>query len=666
MRAGRGTRVALGAVVLMVVLVVAPGADARPKVHPSGHALGLVPRYGGRPFVSPLFIPQPLDYHGGPVLHGMNVRTIFWEPSGHAFPPGYKSLVNQFYADVAHDSGQPTNPYSSTIQYPDGTGPAFYRSRFAGSFTVADPLPLSDCTDPAYVGPAPPLPPPCIQDQDLTAEIAKVMADNGLAPNGSDYYALYLGPDIVDCAPSLGGPPECSTNTYCAYHSSFSEGSNPVDVLYANEPYPLDPSADPQTGGCDTGASPNGVPSADDIIDTSSHEQNETVTDPLGTGWWDSSSGFENGDNCNFDFGAPMGGSGSTSWNAAVNGDHYWIQREWSNDNNACVLQYQDPIAGGFGRTVQSPEVGETVTFEASTSDFGGSLNAFRWSFGDGVTSPVSSTNVITHAFSAPGAYTVTLTAADNRRVGGSDDTITVRPGPVAAFTGPSSATSGAITVFDGSESSSSSPIYGYVWSFGDGTTATRALVRHAFAQPGAHTVTLTVTDVEGVSAMVQRTTTVINRPPTAVVEANPLHVVAGRTVTFDGRGSFDPDGNVVTYGWSFGDGSSASGARVRHVYRHSGLRTLTLTVHDNSGATASTSVRVRVTAAAACIVPGLRGLSVRQARSRLAASHCTLGRVGHAHSARVAAGHVLSSSPARAAHRAHGARVSVTISTGP
>jgi PKD repeat protein len=352
-----------------------------------------------------------------------------------------------------------------------------------------------------------------------------------------------------------------------------------------------------------------------------------------------------------------------------INGNPYWIQQEWSNDGLACVTSYTDPIAGTFTMSpAGNAETGQQVGFTASTADTADSIGIYRWSFGDGTGPVTSSDNTSVHAFGAPGTYDVFLTAADATRAGGSDQLVTIRPGPSAAFTAPASVPSGSPAAYDGSGSSSSSAITTYAWSFGDGQAASgaAATTTHSYAHPGTYQVTLTVTDAVGVSASVQHTVTVTNRPPKALVTASAARVVAGRAVSFDGRASSDADGSIASYAWSFGDGSSGSGATARHVYRHSGLLTVTLTVHDNSGATGSTSLRVRVTAAPACIVPGLRGVSLRQARSRLTASHCTLGRVGHAHSARVATGYVVSSSPGRAAHRAHGARVSVTISTGP
>ncbi len=60
---------------------------------------------------------------------------------------------------------------------------------------------------------------------------------------------------------------------------------------------------------------------------------------------------------------------------------------------------------------------------------------------------------------------------------------------------------------------------------------------------------------------------------------------VDGRTVSFDGSGSSDSDGSVVSYAWDFGDGVSASGAVVEHTYAADGPFDAVLTVVDDDGA---------------------------------------------------------------------------------
>lgn len=56
--------------------------------------------------------------------------------------------------------------------------------------------------------------------------------------------------------------------------------------------------------------------------------------------------------------------------------------------------------------------------------------------------------------------------------------------------------------------------------------------------------------------------------------------------LSFSGASSFDPDGSIVTYQWTFGDGQSASGMNTSHAYATPGTYTVTLTVTDNRGAT--------------------------------------------------------------------------------
>ena len=73
--------------------------------------------------------------------------------------------------------------------------------------------------------------------------------------------------------------------------------------------------------------------------------------------------------------------------------------------------------------------------------------------------------------------------------------------------------------------------------------------------------------------------------------------------VFFDGLASFDPDGNIVSYQWNFGDGASATGATVSHTYSESGAFTATLTVTDNLGASATASMVITVDAPPATTV---------------------------------------------------------------
>lgn len=68
-----------------------------------------------------------------------------------------------------------------------------------------------------------------------------------------------------------------------------------------------------------------------------------------------------------------------------------------------------------------------------------------------------------------------------------------------------------------------------------------------------------------------------------------------GSAVVFDGTGSSDPDGDVLTFTWTFGDGSSATGATPSHVYADDGSYEAELTVEDPDGATDNNPAAVEI-----------------------------------------------------------------------
>ncbi len=85
--------------------------------------------------------------------------------------------------------------------------------------------------------------------------------------------------------------------------------------------------------------------------------------------------------------------------------------------------------------------------------------------------------------------------------------------------------------------------------------------------------------------------------PPNQNPVANFTTSASGLTVNVNGSTSTDPDGNPLTYAWTFGDGGVATGATASHPYAAAGSYTITLTVNDGKGGTNSKSTVVNVTA---------------------------------------------------------------------
>ena len=84
---------------------------------------------------------------------------------------------------------------------------------------------------------------------------------------------------------------------------------------------------------------------------------------------------------------------------------------------------------------------------------------------------------------------------------------------------------------------------------------------------------------------------------PVAVATATPpLNGPAPFTLNFFGNGSYDPDGNIQSYEWNFGDGSDNSlNSDPAHTYYAPGNYTATLTVVDNDGLSDSDTVSITV-----------------------------------------------------------------------
>jgi chitodextrinase len=79
------------------------------------------------------------------------------------------------------------------------------------------------------------------------------------------------------------------------------------------------------------------------------------------------------------------------------------------------------------------------------------------------------------------------------------------------------------------------------------------------------------------------------NKAPIANVSAGePYTGLVNENITFNASYSSDPDHDVLSYYWDFGDGTTSAGVIVTHVYSATGEYNVTLTVTDSHGKTGS------------------------------------------------------------------------------
>jgi PKD repeat protein len=186
--------------------------------------------------------------------------------------------------------------------------------------------------------------------------------------------------------------------------------------------------------------------------------------------------------------------------------------------------------------------------------------------------------------------YSVNIDGTNNTSLGsGGNPSWALSPGgfpPSAYFT---VACTLLICTFDASRSSDDGGmIVSYAWRFGDGTTATGSAPAHTYATSGSYSVELIVVDDSGARGTMTHSVDVTASPPVASFTAQ----CSGQTCIFDASQSSDPDGAIVLYLWSFGDGTSSLASVVSHTYAP-GTYSVTVTVVDNAGARDTESTEI-------------------------------------------------------------------------
>ncbi|WP_315914149.1 PKD domain-containing protein [Arthrobacter sp. lap29] len=191
--------------------------------------------------------------------------------------------------------------------------------------------------------------------------------------------------------------------------------------------------------------------------------------------------------------------------------------------------------------TATSNNLALAVNASASTAPSGQTIASYQWDFGDGT--PAGTGVQANHNYSNPGTYTVVLTVKTGSGVPATTSrTVTVTAANVAPVAGFAAVVSGLGVAVDGSASADADgSVASYAWAFGDGSTGTGATAAHTYAVAGSYTVSLVVTDNQGLaSAAVTKSVTVVADP------VEPANVVAkdafGRTVS-NGWGSADTGG---------------------------------------------------------------------------------------------------------------------------
>jgi len=239
-----------------------------------------------------------------------------------------------------------------------------------------------------------------------------------------------------------------------------------------------------------------------------------------------------------------------------------------------------------------SASCGGTVSGGRCTS--ASAITSYVWDFGDGGTGTGRTVNhTFTQSTATTTSFNVTLTVTNDRGISASTtQPVSVGASPALSgdFTFSPAAPVVQETVFfnaSGVQPATGRRIVSFDWNFGDGTTGTGMLTTHAYTQirvsPDAYRVVLTVTDDAGSVRVLQKDLN-IGSGVFANFTFSTQNALIHR-MTFDGSSSsVQGSATIVSYAWTFGDGSSDSGQVVSHTFPAAGTFTVTLTVTDSLG----------------------------------------------------------------------------------
>jgi RHS repeat-associated protein len=258
-------------------------------------------------------------------------------------------------------------------------------------------------------------------------------------------------------------------------------------------------------------------------------------------------------------------------------------------------------------------QIGSTTRFLDRSTDSDGSIVAWDWNFGDGLTSTERNPS---HTYAGVGPYTVSLTVTDNSGLTSTRQLLyQVSESLQVEFAGSPQIVheGGELVRFTDASRLLVQPTATRQYDFGDGTTSSQAASTsvHTFAESGTYHVTLKVGDPLGISYTATKDIVVLNVAPT-------VDIPNGKTVVWGEQWSSVPtisDQSLVDRlslqgQWNFGDGQtfqcvncSTANATATHAYSSPRTYTAMLSITDRDGGVSSDSATYIVNKRATSLV---------------------------------------------------------------
>jgi Phosphate-induced protein 1 conserved region/Bacterial Ig-like domain (group 3) len=324
-----------------------------------------------------------IDYNGGPVLLGTTHVYYIWYGNWDASSIG---ILSNFASNIGG-----SQYFNTNTGYFDGNGAS-----------VSNSVSFSGSANDNYSHGA------SINDSDIWLIVTFALSKGSLPVDSNGVYFVLTSGDV-----KVSGFP----NSVCGWHSQQTYSNTNIQYAFVGNPDPAG------LGNCaEQYVSPNANPGADAMASIIAHELEESVTDPGGTAWYDSS-GSEDADKCAWTFGATYNAINGSKANMQLGGKDYLIQQNWVNASGGyCALSASFGPDFALASTVSSRTVsqgGVTGSYQVSVIDVKGFSSSITFSVSGlptGATasaipaSPSGASFTVSTGTAGPGNYSLTVT----------------------------------------------------------------------------------------------------------------------------------------------------------------------------------------------------------------------------------------------------------------
>jgi hypothetical protein len=298
-----------------------PGQTPMKDTAPTGHVPGVLPPTMDAipgPVGLAVVTGNGINYHGGPVLKGNPVKFYViwygnWSGSG-SNTMASVSLVEHFINTLGN------TPYEKiATTYGDNTGNVSGNVTLGGHTFVVSSTNLTDAS--------------------LQTTVKNALTSGALPTDAGGVYFVLSSSNINETSGFC--------TQYCGFHTHATLNGADIKYAFVGNPDRCPSACEIQTTGPNSPST--GVGGADGMINVFAHEQFEAITDPDLNAWFDTS-GNEDSDKCNFNFGTtntcvsgslctPAGIAAHAKWNVSFGNNDWMIQQQWKNaGGGGCVL----------------------------------------------------------------------------------------------------------------------------------------------------------------------------------------------------------------------------------------------------------------------------------------------------------------------------------------